>query len=443
MMNSKNKRKNIMIFLTISVLVVLLSYSQALTVIPEQLTLAEGDDFAYDFKSPFLVSIKADKEGIISLIKEKIGQKDTSTLEVGLSNPFSLRSLKQGCVNLKMNLFGLIPVKTMEINVIPNKEVVACGNAIGVKIRTKGLLVIGISDVEDTSGNKSFPAKQSGIKPGDMILQANENDLVSINDLIEQIDESDGQDIHLSIKHGNEIVERYIKPVKSSDDNRYHLGLWVRDSTAGIGTLTFYDPDSKSFGALGHGITDIDTGKIMPVKEGEILESTILSVKKGKQGAPGELKGIFMEQRKRLGVINKNSEFGIYGKLEDNASSRIEGKLYPVALKSQLKEGPAKILSNIDGSDVKEYDVEIQKVSRQKLDSAKGMVIKVTDPRLLSLTGGIVQGMSGSPIIQDGRIVGAVTHVLVNDPTRGYGIFIEKMLKNAISSNGQSFEKAS
>nr|WP_242853246.1 SpoIVB peptidase [Pseudobacteroides cellulosolvens] len=442
-MNSNNKRKNILVFLIISILVVLLSYSQTLNVIPGQLTLAEGDDFAYDFKSPFLVSIKADREGVISLLSQKMGVTSASTLDVGLTNPFSLKSLKQGCVNLRMNLFGLIPVKTMEINVVPSREVIACGNTIGVKIRTKGLLVIGVSDVEDLSGNKNFPAKQTGIKPGDLILQANGNDLVSINDFIEQIDNSGGQNINLSIKHGDEVLNKYIKPVKSSDDNKYHLGLWVRDSTAGIGTLTFYDPGTKSFGALGHGITDLDTGKIMPVKDGEILESTILSVKKGKQGAPGELKGIFMEQRKRLGAISKNSEFGIYGSLDDNAASRIEGKLYPIALKSQLREGPAKILSNIDGSDVREYDVQIQKVSRQKLDSAKGMVIKVTDPELLSLSGGIVQGMSGSPIIQDGRIVGAVTHVLVNDPTRGYGIFIEKMMKNTVSTNVQNLEKVS
>lgn len=441
-MNSNNKRKNILIFIIISVLVVLLSYSQILTVIPGQLTLAEGDDFAYDFKSPFLVSIKTDREGIISLIKERMGHKSASTLDVGFTNPFSLKSLRQGCVNLRMNLFGIIPVKTMEINVVPNREIVACGNTIGVKIRTKGLLVIGISDVEDASGSKNYPAKQIGIKPGDLILQANGNDLVSINDFIEQIDNSGGQNIHLRIKHGDEIISRDIKPVRSSDDDKYHLGLWVRDSTAGIGTLTFYDPGTRSFGALGHGITDLDTGKIMPVKQGEILESTILSVKKGKQGAPGELKGVFMEERKRLGVINKNSEFGIYGNLEGNASERIEGKLYPVALKSQLREGPAKILSNIDGSDVSEYSVEIQKVSRQKLDSAKGMVIKVTDPRLLNISGGIVQGMSGSPIIQDGRIVGAVTHVLVNDPTRGYGIFIEKMLKNAVQDSKQVMVKA-
>ncbi|MDP4181406.1 MAG: SpoIVB peptidase [Bacillota bacterium] len=435
----KNKKKNIFVFLIICILIILLGYSQTLTVLPGQITLLEGDNFAYDFKSPFFVSVTPDKEGVISLISDKIKGK---SINLAFSNPCSLKSLKQGCVNLKMSLFGIIPVKTMEINVVANREVVACGNTVGVKIRTKGLLVIGISDVEDADGNKNYPAKQCGIKPGDLILKANGNDLASINDFIEQINNSNGHSISVSIKHGQEIVNKEIKPVMSSDDSKYHLGLWVRDSTAGIGTLTFYDPNTNCFGALGHGITDLDTGELMTVKEGQILESTILSIKRGKQGAPGELKGIFMEDRKSLGVISKNSEFGIYGVLENNGASRLSGKTYPVALKTQVKEGPAKILSNIDGNSVEEYSVEIQKVSRQKLDSAKGMVIKVTDKKLLALSGGIVQGMSGSPIIQDGRIVGAVTHVLVNDPTRGYGIFIEKMMQNMVGGKQQVLEKA-
>ena len=219
-------------------------------------------------------------------------------------------------------------------------------------------------------------------------------------------------------------------PVKSSEDGKYHIGLWVRDSTAGIGTLTFYDADTGKFGALGHGITDIDTGTLMSVKSGEKLESDILGVKMSRSGVPGELKGVFSEGR-QLGTIESNTEVGIYGKLEKHAMQRMKGKMYPVGVRANIKEGPAVILSNIDGKKTEEYDIVIQKVSRQNLNGSKGMIIKITDERLLSTTGGIVQGMSGSPVIQDGKIVGAVTHVLVNDPTRGYGIFIETMLMNA------------
>jgi stage IV sporulation protein B len=227
----------------------------------------------------------------------------------------------------------------------------------------------------------------------------------------------------------------------ASDDKKYHIGLWVRDSTAGIGTLTFYDPKTSAFGALGHGITDIDTGLLMPVDSGEIIESSILGIKVGKSGVPGELKGVFIEDM-RLGTIENNSEFGIYGKLSDNAANKITGKLYPIGLRSEIKEGPAVILSNIDGKSIAEFEIEIQKVSRQNINGSKGMIIKVTDQKLLEATGGIVQGMSGSPIIQNGKIIGAVTHVLVNDPTKGYGIFIEGMLKNLPDENLQNLEKA-
>ena len=227
-----------------------------------------------------------------------------------------------------------------------------------------------------------------------------------------------------------EVANTVIRAVRSVEDNRYHLGLWVRDNTAGIGTLTFYDPESNVFAALGHGITDIDTGTLMSVSTGEILESEILDIKKGRQGIPGELRGVFVENENKLGEITSNTQSGIYGRLYENSLARLPQKAYPIGVRSQVQTGKASILANVDGKKVEEFEILIEKINRQNTNGTKGMIIRIVDPKLLEMTGGIVQGMSGSPIIQNGVLVGAVTHVLVNDPTRGYGIFIEFMLKN-------------
>jgi stage IV sporulation protein B len=330
----------------------------------------------------------------------------------------------------------------VKVDVVSNKQIAACGNTVGVKIKINGILVIGVSDVDTENGKKMLPSRESGIKPGYIILQANDKTLDGIDDLINEIDRSHGKPIKIKYKYGSIQGLASITPVISSDDKRYHIGLWVRDNTAGIGTLTFYDPATQTFGALGHGITDVDTGTLMPVETGEILESSILGVKKGTSGTPGELKGIFVEDTK-LGSISLNSEFGIYGKLNSDNMRKVIGRLYPIGVRSEIKEGRASILSNIDGKNIDEFSIDILKVSRQSLNGSKGMIIKVTDPRLLETTGGIVQGMSGSPIMQNGKIIGAVTHVLVNDPTRGYGIFIEAMIRNVEAANTGRLEEAS
>lgn len=396
---------------------------------PAKIVLLEGEEFVCDFKSPFLVNISVDKEGVLKLNNDEI---KASGNFLSLSSPISLKSQQNGSVNMKIKIFGLLPLKTMRVDIVPNKKIVACGNTIGVKLKVNGILVIGLSDVETEDGKSILPARDVGIKPGDLITEANGQKLDTIEDLINEVDKSNGQGVAIKCKRGNTIIESVVTPVRAADDKKFHLGIWVRDSTAGIGTLTFYDPENRRFGALGHGITDIDTGALMPIESGEVLESNILAVKKGRQGSPGELKGVFVEDRNKLGVINKNCEFGIYGKLNDDSLVRIPNKAYQIALHNQVKEGGAIILANIDGKEVEEYEVEIQKVSRQNINSSKGMILKITDKRLLETTGGIVQGMSGSPIIQNNRVVGAVTHVLVNDPTRGYGIFIEWMVQNTL-----------
>ncbi|MGI6778063.1 MAG: SpoIVB peptidase [Acetivibrionales bacterium] len=433
------KRSKFIIFLAVCVTIMTVTYLKAIFTVPAELTLIEGEEYSCGFKSPFLVNIIPDKEGIVQLYNSGF---QAAGNFFQLSNPVSVKTNKKGTVNLNMRLLGLIPLKTMKVDIVSSKKLAACGNTVGVKLKVDGILVIGVSDVEALNGKKEFPARDTGIRPGDIIIKVNGRAMNEIDDLIEEIDGCNGEDIDITYKRGSMYNYVKVRPVKAFEDKRYHIGLWVRDSTAGIGTLTFYDRDTGSFGALGHGITDVDTGALMPVKSGEILESNILGIRKGKEGNPGELKGVFIEDKNKLGTIRINSDYGIYGTLNDGADRLINSRLYPIGLRSQVKEGPAIILSNINGKKVREYQVNIERVSRQNVNGSKGMIIRITDKKLLDATGGIVQGMSGSPIIQDGRIIGAVTHVLVNDPTKGYGIFIEAMIKNVLGNNAAYLQKA-
>lgn len=421
----KSNRKKLFVLLFVCICVITLSYLQTFSVIPERLTLFEGEEYIYNFKSLFFVNIKADNSEVLKLNNSDIKANGNN---FKLLSPLTLKTEKKGSVKLNIKAFGLIPIKTMQVDIIPCRKLAACGNTVGVKIKLKGILVVGVSDV-DTNGKRIAPAKDGGIKTGDIIYEVNNKKVSGIKDLVKQIDQSDGGSVELKYKRDDALHTTTISPAKAANDNKYHIGLWVRDSTAGIGTMTFYDPESNGFGALGHGITDVDTGLLMPVSSGELIESNIISVRRGEQGTPGELKGIFMESRPPLGNIFSNAECGIYGKMFNGYKAKKE-RLYPIGLRGQVKAGPATILSNIEGNNIEEFDIVIEKVARQSFSGPKGMVIRVTDKRLLNTTGGIVQGMSGSPIIQNGKLVGAVTHVLVNDPTRGYGIFIEWMLKN-------------
>ncbi len=422
----KSNKKKLFVLLFVCFCVATLSYLQTFSVIPERLTLLEGEEYIYNFKSLYFVNIKADNNEVLKLNNSSI-KANGNYLE--LISPLAFKTQKKGTVKLNFKAFGVIPLKTMQVDIIPSKKLAACGNTVGVKIRMDGILVIGVSEVDTANGVRLAPAKDGGIKAGDIIYEINNKKLTDIRDMIKQIDNSKGGKLDIKYKRNNTVYSTTIYPTQGVNDRKYHIGLWVRDSTAGIGTLTFYDPETGSFGALGHGITDIDTGMLMPVNSGEVLESNIIAVKKGEQGTPGELKGIFMENKPPMGNIYKNDECGIYGKVY--GQNRIfNQRLYPIGIRGQVKVGPATILSNIEGNEIQEFSIYIEKVARQSFSGPKGMVIKVTDKKLLNSTGGIVQGMSGSPIIQNGKLIGAVTHVLVNDPTRGYGIFIEWMLKN-------------
>lgn len=435
---ARSGKNKFIIFLLTCFVVLTFIYIKTIFSLPSQITLFENREYTYDFKSPFL-NIKPDTDDVVIFESTDVS---LSNGYFKLSAPIMFKPQKMGRVNLNMKLFGFIPLKTMQVDVVPNREVVPCGNTIGVKIDVEGLLVVALSEFETLDGKSLAPAKEAGIKPGDLIVEVDKKPVESISHLVKYFEGLDGKSIHVKYKRGNGYHNTIIEPAISSESKKYQLGMWLRDSTAGIGTLTFYDPETKKFGALGHGITDIDTGILMPLSDGEIVESSILTVKKGKQGDPGELKGILIEDKEKLGVINKNCDQGIYGVLNENVKSEFPNKLYSIGLKNEIKIGAASIMSNIDGKSVEEFDIEIQKISERNVSGSKGMMIKVTDKRLLEATGGIVQGMSGSPILQNGKLIGAVTHVLINDPTKGYGIFIENMMKN-IDTLNTSIKKAS
>ncbi len=323
-----------------------------------------------------------------------------------------------------MYFWGAIPVKSVSVSTAERKVLTVSGAPFGVRMLTEGLMVIGISDVYTEAGTEN-PAKKAGLKVGDIITAVDGATLKSSENLTAALDKKGTTPAELTVNRGGTELKLKISAVLSSSDKHYRLGVWLRDSSAGIGILTFVDKNSLSFGGLGHPVCDADIGDILPLRSGEIMKTVILGYRKGEKGSPGELRGRF-EGIEPLGKIQVNSTTGVYGKLLDYG---YKGTDMPIAYTDEIHTGNATILTTIDGDTPSEYSVVIERVNTDG-NSPQNMVIRVTDPKLIETTGGIVQGMSGSPIIQDGRLVGAVTHVLVNDPTKGYGVFIENMLKN-------------
>ncbi|WP_087941758.1 SpoIVB peptidase [Bacillus kwashiorkori] len=343
----------------------------------------------------------------------------------------SLTALNSGDSEVLLELAG-IPLKKVKVNVLKDLRVIPGGQSIGVKINTKGVLVVGHHQVDTTSG-KISPGEKAGIKVGDLITEINGKPILSMGEVTPFVQQagSSGKPLKLVIKRNEETIKTELSPEKDKNEDKYKLGLYIRDSAAGIGTLTFYEPNSKNYGALGHVISDMDTKMPIVVKDGYIVPSTVTSINKGSNGVPGEKLARFLPERSIVGNIRANNQFGIFGQLNKNIKNGIADKPIPVALSHEVKKGPAKILTVVDDDKVEAFDIEIVNSIPQKFPATKGMVIKITDPRLLERTGGIVQGMSGSPIIQNGKLIGAVTHVFVNDPTSGYGVHIEWMLREA------------
>lgn len=324
-----------------------------------------------------------------------------------------------------LKIFNLIPIKEVSVNSQERRTVTVSGQPFGIKLYSRGVMVVGMSDIEATGGT-SNPAADAGLEIGDMILEVGGNKVSSNEEVAKYVEESDGNALSILIERGGHEIVLTLHPVLSASAGRYMAGIWVRDSSAGIGTLTFCDDDGI-FGGLGHPICDSDTGKIIPISKGEIVPAEIGDVTKSVSGCAGELKGYFCEG-KLNGTISLNGETGIYGKLDP---SSVEGKKMTVAHCQEIEIGPAQVLSTIGGSTPKLYECIIERINYNGTSEAKNMTVRITDEALIAKTGGIVQGMSGSPIIQNGRLIGAVTHVFVNNPTCGYAVFAEKMCESS------------
>ena len=377
--------------------------------IPDRIYVEVGETLSYDFLVPVTVEMKEDtKEALLN------------------QNPKSMRKDSEPSYYVTCKLFGIFPVKDIEVTLVEEEAVFAGGSQIGIYAKTKGILVIGMGEVQNTDGTQTSPAKNL-IKKGDYIVSVNGTPVMEKEELAEAVDENGGKTEIIGLFRNEEFIEVAVNPVHTKED-KYMLGIWVRDDMAGIGTITFYRKN-QTYGALGHPINDGDTGEMLKLEEGSLYLTSIIGVKRGESGNPGELSGIIHYGKENyIGTIEKNSEIGIYGILDGNLSKLKKGTLCKIGYKQDIKIGEASILSAYSG-ELKEYQVEIESLNYSGNEVNKGILLKVTDKELLEETGGIVQGMSGSPILQDGKIIGAVTHVLVNDPTRGYGIFIENMLE--------------
>ena len=397
--------------------------------IPKTITVFEGQDYTFQKAVPVSASL--------------VSHNSTITLEQDKNN-VSLVANEKGNEEMLLEFAG-IPVKKVDVNVLKDFRVQPGGQSIGVKLNTVGVLVVGHHLVNTEDGKKS-PGEIAGIKIGDIITEINGNKIEKMTDVAPFVQNAgqSGEALDMVISRESGKFTTKLTPLKDKGENSYKLGLYIRDSAAGIGTMTFVHPQSKKYGALGHVISDMDTKKPIVVEDGQIVRSTVTSIEKGSNGDPGEKLARFSSDREIVGNITKNSPFGIFGVLNKELKNGILDKPLPIALSHQVKEGPAKILTVVNDDKVEEFEIEIVSTIPQKFPATKGMVLKVTDPKLLEKTGGIVQGMSGSPIIQDGKLIGAVTHVFVNDPTSGYGVHIEWMLNEAgINIYEKPKEKAS
>lgn len=355
-------------------------------------------------------------------------------------------AVSPGKAHLELRLFGLIPIKELVVDVIPPIELIPGGHSLGVVLNSKGVMVVGFAPLLAKTDTKMYPARDAGIQIGDLITSINGVKITSEMEMakIIQSESKKQKSITFEINRKGKVFLIEVKPSYCKETGSYRIGLFVRDSAAGVGTMTFIHPKTSKYGALGHVISDTDTQEPIKVGDGKVMGSSIQSVQKGQKGRPGEKVGIFVNDNSINGNIELNTNVGIFGQMKGKISNPYYDKPIPIASASQVEEGKAKILTVVKGETIEEFEIEIKKVLSFDREDSKGMIIEVTDSDLLEKTGGIVQGMSGSPIIQGGRIIGAVTHVFVNDPTKGYGVFIEKMLiEGGIIGKNKELKEAS
>ena len=388
--------------------------------VPSKIKLLVGEEEQFNFSFPIEASITDDDSASVLYVNQKALSEEQ--INIDLSKPFSVSSNELGEYNVVLKLFGFIPIKEVSLEIIEDIEVIPGGSVIGLQIETDGILVLGTGEVVLKDGSEAEPAKGI-LKSGDYIIGINGNYNITRSMLMNAIGE---EELLLMIKRDGRRMNVKIQPVQDAS-GEYRIGTWIRTDAQGIGTITYMTTNGK-FGALGHGITDVDTGLLMQISKGKLYDAEVLSVVKGKSGTPGELIGIIRQSGiGQIGEITNNCSRGIYGQVKLGVVD--EEETIPIGLKQDVQLGKASILCQVD-STVREYEIEIERIELGRTKDNKGLVIQITDKELLAKTGGIVQGMSGSPIIQNGKLIGAVTHVLISDPTRGYGIFIENMLEN-------------
>lgn len=392
--------------------------------------------YQIDSSIPSVLNVRADQEEsfyfgvpaeaeIISVSESGESNIPVGSIDIDLSKTVTMRTAQEASYRAQVKLFGFLPIKQMDIQVIADQELIPVGAPIGIYVKTEGVLVVGTGEFTGADGAVYAPSRYI-LKSGDYIRKVNGKAVTEKEDFIQYIEACGGRQVILSLERDDEIMEVRVNPVKDRNGS-YKIGVWVRDNAQGVGTMTYIDSQGN-FGALGHGINDIDTSTLMQMEDGTLYQTNIVDIKKGTNGDPGEMTGMIVYADENiLGSITSNSEKGIFGHCNDRAMELAVQDPLPIGLKQEIVKGPAKILCSVDGT-AKYYDVEITAVHLDHDNVNRGIELTVTDKELLDLTGGIVQGMSGSPIIQNGKIIGAVTHVLVQNSAKGFGIFIESML---------------
>ena len=391
--------------------------------IPEHFSVAEGEETSFSLDLPLYTTLLSESEEVILKGDSDIPQDE---IRIRPDQEFSLYARKDGNFRLGLKLFGTIPFKEISVNVEDACYAVPCGMPVGIYLKSRGVMVIGTGKVTDENGSEAEPA-YGILQSGDYIEAINGQPLSDKEALITSLNRMGESEALLRVRRGGRELELSVDTVKTADGSR-KLGAWVRDDTQGIGTMTYLKPDG-GFGALGHGISDSDTGRVVEIENGALYETEILGIEKGSAGNPGVMAGvIYYGPGSRLGSVAQNTDCGIFGTAGQAFCDAVGQQTMEVGHRQDVKRGKAWIRSCVSG-EACDYEIEIQRVDYSPAKENKSLVFQVTDERLLRLTGGIVQGMSGSPILQNGKLVGAVTHVFVQDSTRGYGIFVEDMLK--------------
>lgn len=417
-------KKFLYVLLIVGVLGVMASaYYSMWSSVPSTIMIKAGVDQKLDFRVP--ASGELYKEAIEASSGAGIKTSNGEALHVDLTKPVTVKASQVDQYKLYLKLFGMIPLKEVDVEVIQDIRLKPAGIPIGIYVKTRGVLVVGIGEFEGEEGQTYSPGKYI-FQTGDYILEINDQEINAKKELVELISHSEGQEMVFQVQRGESVIQVKARP-ELNKSGEYKMGIWVRDNAQGVGTMTYID-ENGGFGALGHGINDIDTSTLMTLSKGTLYHTEIIGITKGTIGSPGELTGfIEYDDNNIMGDITDNTPKGIFGVCTSDTRERASYEYLPIGLKQEIKKGSAQIICSLGGA-TEIYDIEILDVNLENDNINRGIVLKVTDPDLLAVTGGIVQGMSGSPIIQNGKLIGAVTHVLVQDPAKGYGIFIEEML---------------